>query len=104
MYGWDNEFGTHHAITEAHRVSDKLVSNAAFLKFVLDNGYSKEEFWSKEGWDWAYRSCTKLPKFWVNRSDKSVPLESAVFTLRLTLSETETMPWDWPAEVNCFEA
>jgi formylglycine-generating enzyme required for sulfatase activity len=26
------------------------------------------------------------------------------FVLRLTLSLTESMPWDWPAEVNCLEA
>lgn len=60
--------------------------------------------WSQEGWDWASRSRSMFPKFWVNRSDKTVPLNQAVFTLRLTLSETETMPWDWPVEVNCFEA
>jgi hypothetical protein len=40
-YGWDNEFGQHEATTEAVKVSDKLISNAAFLKFVLDSGYSR---------------------------------------------------------------
>lgn len=88
----------------AHKVSDKLISNAEFLKFVLDGGYEREEFWSKDGWNWASGSLSKFPKFWVNRSEGQTALAKSSFTLRLTYSETESMPWDMPVEVNCYEA
>ena len=52
-YGWDNEFGHHSAKVSAFNVSEKLISNAEFFNFVLDNGYTREEFWSQEGWKWA---------------------------------------------------
>lgn len=84
-------------------MSEKLISNSDFLKFVIDKGYSTKDYWSREGWDWASRSHTKFPKFWVNRSE-GLPLEQSHFVLRLTLSSTENLPWDWPVEVNCFEA
>lgn len=74
LYGWDNEFGHHQATTEAFKASDKLISNAAFLEFVLDQGYAKKELWSAEGWNWVSGSKSSFPKFWVNRSDPSVPL------------------------------
>lgn len=96
-YGWDNEFGTHEAIAKEHKVSDKLVSNAQFLKFVREGGYEKQEFWTSEGWNWASGQADKHPKFWVKN-------EKGNFGLRLTLSEIKDLPWDWPVEINCFEA
>jgi hypothetical protein len=30
--------------------------------------------------------------------------ENNRFVLRLMLSNTDTMPWDWPVEVNCLES
>jgi formylglycine-generating enzyme required for sulfatase activity len=53
VYGWDNEFGAHSAKVDQHKVSDRLVTNADFLQFVLDRGYEKKELWSAEGWNWA---------------------------------------------------
>jgi len=41
---------------------------------VQDKGYQNESLWSLEGWDWASRSQSKYPKFWVNRSE-GVPIE-----------------------------
>ena len=102
-YGWDNEFGTHTAKVEGFKVSDKLISNAQFYEFALDNGYESKELWSEEGWRWSSGTKSKWPKFWVNRSENQT-LEASNFTLRLTLSETETLPWDFPVEINCFEA
>lgn len=33
-YGWDNEFGWHHAKVEKFKVSEKLICNGEFLLFV----------------------------------------------------------------------
>jgi formylglycine-generating enzyme required for sulfatase activity len=102
-YGWDNEFGTHSAQVKGFKISDKLISNAQFLEFVLDHGYENKDLWSEEGWRWASGSKSRWPKFWVNRSETQ-NIEPSNFTLRLTLSETESLPWDFPVEINCFEA
>ena len=72
------------------------MSNADFLKFVKDNGYQQEKFWSEEGWKWADGTKSLFPRFWVKRAE-------GLYTLRLQISETENMPWNMPAEVNCFE-
>lgn len=65
VYGWDNEFGTHTGSTKAHKVGDRLVSNADFLEFVRDRAYENKQFWSEEGWNWASGQRNKYPKFWV---------------------------------------
>lgn len=43
------------------------------------------------------------PMFWINRSETKT-LDPANFCLRLTFNETNQMPWDFPVEINCFEA
>jgi len=66
------------------------------LRFVNEDGYSTQEYWSEEGWKWATSTNSKFPKFWVD-TEKG-------FRLRLMLKISDEMPWDWPAEVNCLEA
>jgi hypothetical protein len=66
------------------------------MNFVQDKGYENPAYWSEEGWNWVTFSKSKHPKFWVLKNNE--------YVLRLMLSETSSMPWDWPAEVNCFEA
>ena len=97
VYGWDNEFGYQQNQVEAFRVTEKLVSNAEYMQFVEDKGYEKQEFWSEEGWKFIQYTGLKQPKFWVGKPHLGL-------ALRLMLSETKTMPWDWPVEVNCLEA
>ena len=77
LYGWDNEFGRHTAKVKNFEVRDKLVSNAEFFKFVIDKGYSRQEFWSAEGWKWASGSRSKFPKFWISLSEEGPPLEKS---------------------------
>lgn len=96
IYGWDNEFGYHQKKVEKFQVSEKLICNGEFLKFVNEDGYARREFWSEEGWKWVSYTGSKFPKFWVKNENG--------YVLRLMLWETSCMPWDWPVEVNCFEA
>ncbi|QZE12778.1 5-histidylcysteine sulfoxide synthase [Halosquirtibacter laminarini] len=94
-YGWDNEYGTKQEVVSDFKASKYLCSNAEYLAFVLDRGYSSAEYWSEEGWNWVlYTRCTS-PRFWSLKSNK--------WRLRLLFEEIE-MPWDWPVEVNCLEA
>lgn len=94
-YGWDNEYGRHHADVEAFKASKYLVSNAEFLAFVDAGGYESADYWDEEGNRWRDYSPVKHPSFWVKREDQ--------WGLRCMTQEIE-MPWSWPAEVNYHEA
>ncbi|MDC1106443.1 5-histidylcysteine sulfoxide synthase [Prolixibacteraceae bacterium] len=94
-YGWDNEYGSMNLFIDPFQVSKYLCSNAEFLSFVLDHGYSNKNYWTDEGWEWVkYEQCN-APRFWLLKQNKWI--------LRLVFEEIE-MPWDWPVEVNCLEA
>ncbi len=94
-YGWDNEFGEHHATVECFQASQYLVSNQEFLAFVEAGGYQTPDYWLPEGASWLDYSQAKMPTFWL-QSDRS-------WQLRL-MTDIIPMPWDWPVEVNYHEA
>lgn len=94
-YGWDNEYGQHHAQVEEFKAAKYLVSNAEYLEFVEAGGYETSEFWDDEGNRWREFTPDKHPTFWVKKEDG--------WYLRC-MAEEIPMPWNWPAEVNQLEA
>jgi len=76
--------------------SGQLVTNADWLEFIQDGGYEKKQYWSEEGWGWVTFIQPKHALFWVPKGNS--------FVLRNFISETDSMPWDWPVEVNTLEA
>jgi 5-histidylcysteine sulfoxide synthase/putative 4-mercaptohistidine N1-methyltranferase len=96
-YGWDNEFGEDSFEVEEFETSKFLVSNGEFLKFVEDDGYLKEEYWTEDGKLYlkSFKDLT-YPRFWRKDNNNN-------WCLRTLLKEIE-MPWDWPVEVNYLEA
>ena len=95
FYGWDNEYGHHHADIPAFEAAQYLVSNQEFLEFVEADGYQYPDYWSEEGQQWLEFSQATHPTFWVKTE--------LGWSLRLMLEEVH-MPWDWPVEVNYHEA
>lgn len=114
-YGWDNEYGCLHVDVPAFACSKLLVSNAEFLDFVHADGYRRSEFWSTDGWVWLTGRQVEHPIFWV---PASLGAQEGTLSLQETLSmgdpheeyryramlDVLEMPWDWPAEVNHYEA
>ncbi len=94
-YGWDNEYGVHQAEVQNMKVSKFLVSNQEFLSFVEADGYSKQEFWTEEGWGWVSYLKAEYPRFWLKKDGK---------WYQRNLTEIIEMPWSWPVEVNYLEA
>jgi formylglycine-generating enzyme required for sulfatase activity/calcineurin-like phosphoesterase family protein/energy-coupling factor transporter ATP-binding protein EcfA2 len=43
------------------------VTNEEFKEFVDDGGYDKEEFWTREGWQWREENEIYEPLFWHDR-------------------------------------
>ncbi|MDC9725801.1 MAG: 5-histidylcysteine sulfoxide synthase [Gammaproteobacteria bacterium] len=95
VYGWDNEYGTHHSEVGQFQASKYLVSNQEFLTFVEDGGYKEQSYWHEDGLQWLNFSHAQHPSFWIKGKHG--------WQCRL-MTEVVAMPWDWPAEVNYHEA
>lgn len=94
-YGWDNEYGEHHADIPDFKAAKYLVSNAEFMPFVQAGGYENDAYWDEEGKGWRDYIQPTHPLFWIE-SDEG-------YKLRL-LTQTIPLPENWPVEVNCHEA
>ncbi|MDG6778675.1 5-histidylcysteine sulfoxide synthase [Thiomicrorhabdus sp. zzn3] len=99
-YGWDNEYGEHHAEIASFKAAQYLVSNKEYLAFVEAGGYQTDAFWSEEGNRWREFTPDKHPTFWVQKTDLNGEPE---WWLRCMTQEIP-MPWNWPVEVNFLEA
>ncbi len=95
FFGWDNEYGDHQAHIPAFKAAKYLTSNAEYMEFVKDSGYSNDRFWCEEGKAWKAYTKAEHPMFW--RKDKDG------YRLR-TLSREIDLPLNWPVEVNHLEA
>ena len=95
FFGWDNEYGEHHALIPAFKAAKYLTSNEEFLEFVQDNGYGNDVFWSQEGKAWKDYTQAEHPLFWKKNEGG--------YRLR-TLTKEIDLPLNWPVEVNHLEA
>jgi iron(II)-dependent oxidoreductase len=61
---FDNEKWAHIVEIEPFRIARAAVSNGDYLKFVQADGYSKQEYWGNEGWQWRKQAGLEHPVFW----------------------------------------
>ena len=95
LFGWDNEYGSHIVHIPEFKAAKYLTSNAEFLDFVNDEGYSNDTYWCSEGKAWRDYTKAKHPLFWMLRDGE--------YLLR-TVSREIVLPLSWPVEVNHLEA
>ena len=64
--GWalDNERGSHEVEVPGYYLDATPVTNRAYLAFVEDGGYEREEVWDPEGWRWIKEESVSAPKHW----------------------------------------
>ena len=91
-YGWDNEMGQEKKELQEFQASQMLVSNAEYLEFVEEGGYSVKKWWSAEGWKYVTSMNVSGPAFWIGKTHYRAMLEEI------------PMPWSLPVEVNNLEA
>jgi 5-histidylcysteine sulfoxide synthase len=94
-YGWDIDYGHCTIEVKSFVASQYLITNSDFLSFVKDGGYENRDYWSEESWQWKTQSNTQHPKFWLPRIGS--------YNYRAMFDEIE-FPFDWPVEVNHYEA
>ncbi|MCQ8241614.1 ergothioneine biosynthesis protein EgtB [Rhizosaccharibacter radicis] len=63
-FGFDNEFPRHQALLQPHALSDRLVRNADWLRFMADGGYRTASLWMSDGWATATREEWDAPLHW----------------------------------------
>jgi len=94
-YGWDNESGIYEAFDRDFKASKYLVSNAEYLEFVKDGGYSTDEYWDTEGLAWKKESKATHPTFWIK--------DKKNYKYR-TITNIVKLPLSYPVDVNHLEA
>lgn len=41
------------------------ITNGEYLEFVVAGGYTRQDLWSKEGWEWVHSRQARHPTFWI---------------------------------------
>lgn len=60
----DNERNSHEIYLPDFQIDRTPVTNSAYLEFVEDGGYEREELWNGEGWSWIQTERITAPKHW----------------------------------------
>jgi gamma-glutamyl hercynylcysteine S-oxide synthase len=61
---FDNEMPRFKQFVNKFMLSKTVVTNHIFNKFILDDGYKKKQYWSKQGWSYINENKIILPKYW----------------------------------------
>ncbi len=66
-FRFDNEGPRHDVYLEPYRLASRLTTNAEYLQFMRDGGYSRAELWLSDGWDWVHNNQWNAPLYWEQR-------------------------------------
>lgn len=63
-FTWDNEQPEYSEMVGAFLVQRHDITNATFLAFVEDGGYTNPEWWDADDWEWVRTEKLAHPLFW----------------------------------------
>jgi ergothioneine biosynthesis protein EgtB len=66
-FAFDCERPRHRTFLNPHALADRTVTNAEWLGFVADGGYSNPLLWLSDGWTWVRENAIEAPLYWVPR-------------------------------------
>ena len=91
---FDNETPRHDALLHDHQIANRLVTNAEFLDFITDGGYSNPALWLSDGWATVNEQQWNRPLYW--REDLAT---------EFTLAGEREIDWNAPvSHVSYYEA
>lgn len=64
---YDNEQPRHEVALDAFRIDRFPVTNGEYLRFIEDGGYTRQELWEPNGWDWCMTFGVEAPEYWSRR-------------------------------------
>ena len=95
-FAWDNESPRHEVLIHPFRLADRLVTNAEWLAFMEDGGYSTASLWLSDGWATVNREGWEAPLYWERRDGQ---------WFQMTLEGLQPVDWRAPVcHVSYFEA
>jgi len=63
-FAYDNETPRHKRLVHAFEIADRPVTNAEFIEFIEDGGYSRPELWLSDAWALLQREGWPRPIYW----------------------------------------
>ena len=80
---YDNEHPCHEVELSEFRIDRLPVTNGDYLRFMEDGGYTRQELWSGNSWEWVLTFGAEAPEYWsrggagwqVSRFGVTVPVE-----------------------------
>jgi dimethylhistidine N-methyltransferase len=63
-FAFDNEGPRHTTYLQSFEISDRLVTNGEWLKFIKAGGYSQAGLWLSEGWTTVQENGWNAPLYW----------------------------------------
>ncbi|SHN24077.1 ergothioneine biosynthesis protein EgtB [Cyclobacterium lianum] len=61
---YDNERGQHRVFLEPYQISNKLVTNGAYMEFIDSGAYRDFNLWHADGWDFVQNHRLRAPLYW----------------------------------------
>jgi iron(II)-dependent oxidoreductase len=92
-WAYDNELAAHELELPATWIDRTPVTNGAFLEFVADGGYGREQLWSPQGWAWRTGEDAEAPLYWERGADGWE---------RVRFGRREPVPPDEPVQHVCW--
>lgn len=66
-FAYDNEAPRHKVYAQAFRLATRLITNAEYMEFMLDRGYTNPQLWLSDGWDCIRNNQWSAPLYWEQR-------------------------------------
>ncbi len=63
-FAFDNEGPRHTTYLQSFEISDRLVTNGEWLKFIDAGGYTQAGLWLSEGWSVVQENAWNAPMYW----------------------------------------
>jgi ergothioneine biosynthesis protein EgtB len=63
-FAFDCERPRHQVLLAPHELADRPVTNAEWLRFIEEGGYSTASLWLADGWDWVKANGVAAPLYW----------------------------------------
>ncbi|HXI01249.1 MAG TPA: ergothioneine biosynthesis protein EgtB [Sphingobacteriaceae bacterium] len=61
---FDNELNAHTVYLNEFEIRKGLVTNAEYMEFISEGGYTNFRYWHSEAWDWVKTNHVQAPLYW----------------------------------------
>lgn len=61
---YDNESPSHKIFLNSFKIATKPITNGEYLQFIVEESYTKREYWNEAGWQWLRHNELHHPIHW----------------------------------------